>query len=117
MLKVADEAAPDGLDVIRTSLPKVTLSDEGAVRACRPLAKVERAFRALKTVDLQIRPLYHRLAPRVTNSSGDADLGAELVTAGHLAAMETGCCRGVQAVGRGDNSFCLMFLIQDDDPK
>jgi transposase len=62
---IADEAALDGLYVIRTSLPKDTLSDEGAVRAYKSLAQVERAFRALKTVDLQIRPLYHRLAPRV----------------------------------------------------
>jgi hypothetical protein len=62
---IADEAALDGLYVIHTSLPKDALSDEGAVRAYKSLAQVERAFRALKTVDLQIRPLYHRLAPRV----------------------------------------------------
>lgn len=62
---IANEAALDGLYVIRTSLPKETLSDEGAVRAYKSLAQVERAFRALKTVDLQIRPLHHRLAPRV----------------------------------------------------
>jgi transposase len=62
---IAMEAALDGIYVIRTSLPKDTLSDEGAVRAYKSLAQVERAFRALKTVDLQIRPLYHRLAPRV----------------------------------------------------
>ena len=62
---IAKEAALDGLYVIRTSLPKNALSDEGAVRAYKSLAQVERAFRALKTVDLQIRPLYHRLAPRV----------------------------------------------------
>ncbi len=62
---IAKEAALDGIYVIRTSLPKETLSDEGTVRAYKSLAQVERAFRALKTVDLQIRPLYHRLAPRV----------------------------------------------------
>ena len=62
---IAKEAALDGLYVIRTSLPQDALSDEGAVRAYKSLAQVERAFRALKTVDLQIRPLYHRLAPRV----------------------------------------------------
>lgn len=62
---IAKEAALDGIYVIRTNLPKDTISDEGAVRAYKSLAQVERAFRALKTVDLQIRPLYHRLAPRV----------------------------------------------------
>jgi hypothetical protein len=62
---IANEAALDGLYVIRTSVAKETLSDEGAVRAYKSLAQVERAFRALKTVDLQIRPLHHRLAPRV----------------------------------------------------
>ena len=62
---IAKEAALDGLYVIRTSVAKETLSDEGAVRAYKSLAQVERAFRALKTVDLQIRPLHHRIAPRV----------------------------------------------------
>ena len=62
---IANEAALEGIYVIRTSLPKEALSDEGAVRAYKSLAQVERAFRALKTVDLQIRPLFHRLAPRV----------------------------------------------------
>jgi transposase len=62
---IAKEAALDGIYVIRTSLPKETLSDEGAVRAYKSLAQVERAFRALKTIDLQIQPLHHRLASRV----------------------------------------------------
>lgn len=62
---IAKEAALDGIYVIRTNVAKETLSDEGTVRAYKSLAQVERAFRALKTVDLQIRPLYHRLAPRV----------------------------------------------------
>ena len=55
---IANEAALDGLYVVRTSLPKEALSDEGAVRAYKSLAQVERAFRALKTVDLQIHPLH-----------------------------------------------------------
>jgi hypothetical protein len=36
-----------------------------AVRACKDLARVERAFRTLKGIDLQIRPVHHWLAPRV----------------------------------------------------
>ena len=62
---VAAEAALDGLYVVRTSLPPETLDDTGTVRAYKSLALVERAFRCLKSVDLQIRPIYHWLADRV----------------------------------------------------
>ena len=62
---IAAEAALDGLYVIRTSLPADALSDTGAVAAYKSLARVERAFRSLKTVDLQIRPLHHWLGTRV----------------------------------------------------
>ena len=63
--EIAAEAALDGLYVVRTSLPAETLDDVGTVRAYKSLAVVERAFRCLKTVDLQIRPIYHWLADRV----------------------------------------------------
>jgi len=62
---ISQEAALDGIYVIRTNLPTDALDDEATVRAYKSLAQVERAFRSLKTVDLQIRPLFHRLAPRV----------------------------------------------------
>ena len=62
---IAAEAALDGFYVIRTSVSSDTLSAEGAVRAYKGLAVVERAFRSLKTVDLKIRPIHHRLATRV----------------------------------------------------
>jgi hypothetical protein len=35
------------------------------VRSYKALANVERAFRSLKTVDLKVRPIHHRLADRV----------------------------------------------------
>ena len=63
--EITAEAALDGLYVVRTSLPAATLDDVGTVRAYKSLALVERAFRCLKTVDLQIRPIYHGLADRV----------------------------------------------------
>jgi Transposase DDE domain len=63
--EIAAEAALDGLYVVRTSIPAEALDDVGTVRAYKSLAVVERAFRCLKTVDLQIRPIYHRLADRV----------------------------------------------------
>ena len=59
------EAALDGIYVLRTSVPKGVLGTEDTVRAYKDLAKVERAFRCLKTVDLHVRPIHHRLVPRV----------------------------------------------------
>ncbi len=59
------EAALDGIYVIRTSVPKETLSSEKVVGHYKRLSDVERAFRSLKSVDLKIRPIYHHLANRV----------------------------------------------------
>lgn len=59
------EAALDGVYVLRTSVPQTVLGAEDTVRAYKDLAKVERAFRCLKTVDLQVRPIHHRLEERV----------------------------------------------------
>jgi Transposase DDE domain len=63
--KIAAEAALDGLYVIRTSLDAKRLSAEDAVRSYKQLSRVERAFRSIKTMDLQIRPIHHRLEGRV----------------------------------------------------
>jgi transposase len=46
-------------------LPAADLSAEAAVTAYKGLAVVERAFRSLKTVDLQVRPIFHWNAERV----------------------------------------------------
>ena len=62
---VVAEAALDGIYVIRTSLSKGQMSTADTVRSYKSLAEVERAFRTLKTVDLEIRPIHHRLANRV----------------------------------------------------
>lgn|GEM_PF-2218931 len=63
--KIAAEAALDGIYVIRTSVEPHLMAAEDTVRAYKDLAKVERAFRSLKTVDLKIRPIYHWLEPRI----------------------------------------------------
>ena len=63
--KVAAEAALDGIYVIRTGLAKKQMSAPDAVRSYKSLAQVERAFRSLKTVDLKVRPIHHRLENRV----------------------------------------------------
>jgi DDE family transposase len=63
--RVAAEAALDGLYVIRTSVAKADMGDGEAVLSYKRLAEVERAFRTLKGVDLQVRPIRHRLEERV----------------------------------------------------
>jgi hypothetical protein len=62
---IATEARLDGIYVIRTNVPALALTAEQAVGAYKSLAQVERAFRCLKTVDLDIRPVFHWTAPRV----------------------------------------------------
>ncbi len=59
------EAALDGIYVVRTSVSKALLSDQEAVLTYKRLAKVERAFKTLKSIDLQVRPIYHHLERRV----------------------------------------------------
>ena len=63
--QIAAEAALDGIYIVRTSLPATALDDAATVRSYKSLSLVERAFRCLKTVDLQVRPVYHWLADRV----------------------------------------------------
>ena len=62
---IAAEAALDGLYVVRTSLTEGELDAEDTVRAYKRLSAVEQAFRSLKTVDLKVRPIFHRTAERV----------------------------------------------------
>ena len=62
---IAAEAALDGIYVVRTSLSKKEMSGPDAVRSYKSLSEVERAFRSIKTVDLEVRPIHHRLANRV----------------------------------------------------
>jgi len=62
---IAAEARLDGFYVLRTNVPAETLSAADTVRAYKSLAHVERAFRCLKTVDLDLRPVFHWTAPRV----------------------------------------------------
>ena len=63
--RIATEAALDGLYIIRTSVPAEQMDAAECVRCYKSLANVERAFRTLKSVDLKIRPIHHRLEDRV----------------------------------------------------
>jgi len=62
---IAAEAALDGIYVVRTNLPAAQSDAAATVRAYKSLASVERAFRSLKTMDLELRPVFHWTAPRV----------------------------------------------------
>jgi len=63
--KVAAEAALDGIYIVRTSLPEQRMNTDDTVRSYKLLSQVERAFRSLKTIDLKVRPIRHRLEDRV----------------------------------------------------
>jgi transposase len=63
--EIAQEAALDGIYILRTSVTAAQMNSDDCVRNYKSLAQVERAFRSLKTMDLKIRPIHHRLADRV----------------------------------------------------
>jgi hypothetical protein len=63
--QIAAEAALDGLYIIRTSVPAAQMDAPTCVRNYKSLAQVERAFRSIKTIDLKVRPIHHRLDNRV----------------------------------------------------
>jgi Transposase DDE domain len=63
--KIAAEAALDGLYVVRTSLAAERMAAAECVRSYKALGQLERGFRTMKTVDLKIRPIHHRLEDRV----------------------------------------------------
>ena len=63
--QIEEEARLDGIYVIRTSVPAEHLDAAETVQAYNDLSRAERAFRCLKTVDLEIRPIRHWTAPRV----------------------------------------------------
>jgi transposase len=59
------ERVLDGIYVLRTNLDAAVLDSSSTVKAYKQLSNVERAFRSIKTVDLEIRPIHHRLPERV----------------------------------------------------
>jgi transposase len=63
--QIAEEERLDGIYVLRTSMPAEHLDAAETVQAYKDLARVERTFRSLKTVDLEIRPIRHWMADRV----------------------------------------------------
>jgi transposase len=63
--RIERDGALDGVYVLRTSLPAARLDAPQTVVAYKRLARVERLFRTLKSAELELRPIHHRLAERV----------------------------------------------------
>jgi hypothetical protein len=63
--RIDAEAAPDGFYVLRTPVPAHELDAAGVVTAYKNLKYVERDFRHIKSDDLDLRPVFHRLEERV----------------------------------------------------
>jgi Transposase DDE domain len=63
--RIAAEAALDGIYVLRTSVHADTLDPAAVVAGYKNLANIERDFRIIKSDDLDLRPIHHRLDDRV----------------------------------------------------
>jgi hypothetical protein len=63
--RIDAEAALDGSCVLRTPVPAADLDAPAVVTACKNLRYVERDFRHIKSDDLDLRPVFHRLEERV----------------------------------------------------
>lgn len=63
--RIRDEARLDGVYVIRTSVAAADMEAEAVVRSYKELSEVEQAFRNMKTAQLEVRPIRHRLSERV----------------------------------------------------
>lgn len=63
--KIRQEQLLDGLYVVRTSVPLQAMNSADVVETYKSLSQVERAFRCIKTVDLQLRPIYHHNDDRI----------------------------------------------------
>jgi hypothetical protein len=63
--RIEAEAALDGFYVLRTPVPASDLDAPGVVTAYKNLKYVERDFRSIKSDDLDLRPVFHRLEERV----------------------------------------------------
>jgi transposase len=76
---IRKEAELDGIYVIRTSVPKEKMPAAEVVKTYKSLANLERnCFQHMKTVDVEIRPIRHRLADRVRTHAFICMLGAHL---------------------------------------
>jgi len=64
-VSITEEAALDGIYVIRTNVAAEEMGSEEVVRAYKGLSGVEQAFRVLKDFALEVEPIRHRKEDRV----------------------------------------------------
>jgi transposase len=60
--KIAAEKRFDGCYIVSAELPKEKMAAAEVVASYKKLGLVEEAFRHLKTVQLEVRPVYHKTA-------------------------------------------------------
>lgn len=63
--RIEQEAQLDGIYVVRTAVPREEMSADEVVETYKGLQQVEQAFRNMKSMQLELRPVFHRLATRV----------------------------------------------------
>ncbi|MDT2005670.1 IS1634 family transposase [Rhodococcus opacus] len=63
--RIDAEAALDGIYTLRTTASADELGTAAVIDAYKNLSRVERDFRSLKAIDLDLRPIHHRLTDRV----------------------------------------------------
>lgn len=63
--EITEEAKFDGVYVVRTSVKETLMGSAEVVAAYKSLKWVERAFRSMKSMQLEVRPIHHRLEERV----------------------------------------------------
>ena len=62
---ITAEAALDGIYVIRTTVPAEQMNPAKVVATYKSLSRVERDFRSLKAIDVDLRPIHHYTETRV----------------------------------------------------
>ena len=62
---ITEEEKLDGIYIVRTSIPDTQMDAQAVVGTYKSLARVERDFRSIKSIDLDLRPIYHRTETRV----------------------------------------------------
>jgi transposase len=63
--RIRQEATLDGFYVVRTSVAASRMAAEQVVSTYKSLSRLEQAFRMAKSIDLKVRPIFHRTEDRV----------------------------------------------------
>ena len=87
--KIATEEELDGLYIVRSNVEPELFDAEQTVAAYKDLAKVERAFRSMKTADLKVRPIYYLSPQRRPGTGARVPVHAGLRCRGPMSS--TGC--------------------------